>query len=42
MSNENETKRPVASHRDGAIEVAVWKRDNGENSISYNTERTRS
>lgn len=42
MSNDTQPNRPVASHRDGAIEVAVWKQDNGERGASYNTERTRS
>lgn len=41
MSDQGTPKRPVQSHRDGAIEVTIWKQD-GDKGPHYNTERTRS
>lgn len=38
---EHDEKRPVKSHRDGAIEVAIWKLETDKGAF-YNTERTRS
>ena len=33
--------QPVAKHRDGAVETAVWRRDTDKGPV-FNTERTRS
>jgi len=40
MSDEQKN-RPVESHRDGAVEVAIWRRDTEKGPV-FNTERTRS
>lgn len=37
---QNTPKRPVEKHRDGALEVAIWKQDSDKRSF-YTTERTR-
>jgi len=36
-----EQNRPIDKHRDGAIEVAIWRRET-EKGFVFNTERTRS
>ncbi len=36
-----ENNRPVDSHRDGAVEVAIWQRETEKGPV-FNTERTRS
>ena len=33
--------RPAATHRDGSLEVAIWRRDTDKGPV-FNTERTRS
>lgn len=38
---QNTPKRPIDKHRDGALEVAIWKQE-GEKGPFYTTERTRS
>jgi len=40
-THDTERKHPVAKHRDGAIEVSIWRSET-ENGVLYNTERTRS
>lgn len=37
----NEKNHPVAKHRDGAIETAVWEQET-DNGLIFNAERTRS
>ncbi len=37
----NEKARPIDKHRDGAIEVAIWRRET-EKGFVFNTERSRS
>jgi len=37
----NEKTRPIDKHRDGAIEVAIWRRKT-EKGFVFNTERSRS
>lgn len=42
MSDQShEQSRPIEKHHDGAIEVAIWRRDT-EKGFVFNTERTRS
>jgi hypothetical protein len=42
MSNQNQdANRPIVKHRDGAIEVAIWRRETDKGSV-FNTERSRS
>ena len=42
MSDQSqENNRPVDSHRDGAVEVAIWRRETEKDPV-FNTERTRS
>jgi len=42
MSEQSkEQSRPIDKHRDGAIEVAIWRRET-EKGFVFNTERTRS
>lgn len=37
----NDNPRPIEKHRDGAIEVAIWRRET-EKGFVFNTERSRS
>lgn len=39
--HQQDTSRPIAKHRDGAVEVAIWRRET-DNGPVYNTERSRS
>ncbi len=39
--NSNDTRRPMHKHRDGALEVAIWRRETEKGPV-FNTERTRS
>lgn len=39
--NNQDANQPVAKHRDGAIETAVWRRDTDKGPV-FNTERSRS
>ncbi len=39
--SKEQSRRPIDKHRDGAIEVAIWKRET-EKGFVFNTERTRS
>lgn len=42
MSDHNQgTNRPIAKHRDGPLETAIWKRETDKGPV-YNTERSRS
>ncbi len=38
---KQDANRPVAKHRDGAVEVAIWRRET-DNGPVFNTERSRS
>lgn len=38
---KSDQSRPIAKHRDGAIETAIWKRET-DKGPAYNTERSRS
>ncbi|MEQ6249902.1 hypothetical protein ABMC89_13490 [Sulfitobacter sp. HNIBRBA3233] len=39
--HQEDTSRPITKHRDGAVEVAIWRRET-DNGPVYNTERSRS
>ncbi len=39
--SDNDKNRPAIKHRDGPIEVAVWRRETDTGPV-FNTERTRS
>ena len=41
VDHPQEKKHPVQSHRDGAVEVAIWRRETDTGPV-FNTERTRS
>ena len=41
QQQNNSENRPIKSHRDGAVEVAVWRRETDKGPV-FNTERTRS
>lgn len=43
MTDTNtEPKRPIDKHRDGTLEVAIWRQENDKGEAFYTTERTRS
>ncbi|MEL6171285.1 MAG: hypothetical protein AAFQ04_01705 [Pseudomonadota bacterium] len=39
--SDDQKNRPVASHRDGAVEIAIWMRETDKGPV-FHTERTRS
>lgn len=41
QTQDNNANHPVQSHRDGGVEIAIWRRDTDKGPV-FNTERTRS
>ena len=41
QQQDNSENRPIKSHRDGGVEVAIWRRETDKGPV-FNTERTRS